>query len=101
MIIVAGQIEIDPDHAEAFREEVDRLVPATQAETGCHTYDFWAHRSNPGVFHVFEEWADDEALTAHLATDHYRSFGRAMRNFGVKRADVLRYDAPAGGASLR
>jgi integrase len=34
-----------------------------------------------------------EALAAHLTTDHYKTFGRAMRGFGPKRVDVFRFDA--------
>lgn len=93
MIIVSGEIQIDPASEEAFLAEVANLVPATLAEPGCSAYSFWKHTNQPGAFHVFEEWATDEALGAHLATAHYRSFGRAMRGFGVVKVDVQRYDA--------
>ena len=93
MIVISGDLEIDPSKEDAFLAAVGDLVSATRAEDGCVRYEFFRHLSDPGVFHVSEEWASDAALDSHLATDHYRTFGRAMRDFGVKRVDIDRYDA--------
>lgn len=93
MIVIAGDLEIDPAKEDAFLAAVDQLVGVTRAEDGCERYEFFRHLADAGSFHVSEEWASDGALDAHIASDHYRAFGRAMRDFGVKRVEIYRFDA--------
>jgi quinol monooxygenase YgiN len=97
MIAITADLEIDPAFDEPFVEAVTALVAATHAEDGCERYEFFRHLTQPGVFHVFEEWASEEALAAHGGSEHMRTFGRAMRGFGVKRAEIFRYDVSAKG----
>ena len=93
MIVISGDLEIDPANTDAFLAAVETLVAATRAENGCNRYEFFRHLTEPGVFFIAEEWADDDALAAHMGTDHYKSFGRTLRSLGVTRVDIHRYEA--------
>jgi quinol monooxygenase YgiN len=92
VIVVSGVIELDETRVPGFLEAVALLVAATLEEPGCLSYQFWRHIDRAGVFHVFEEWADEESLAAHGASAHYRTFASAMRDFGVSRVSIDRYD---------
>ena len=98
MIVVSGSIELDAAHEDEFLVAVEALVEATVAEPGCRAYSFWRDLRRPGLFHVFEEWEDDESLITHTAADHYRAFAAAMGGFGVTAVSVDRYDVAAKAA---
>lgn len=92
MIVVTGEIHVAPAEASEFGAQLVELVEATRAEPGCVRYDFWRHLSEPGVFHVFEEWRDDAALAEHQATDHYRRFARSLRERTITHIEAVHYE---------
>lgn len=95
MIVVAGELRLAPTDAAEFAAGLEPLVEATRAEPGCLRYEFWSHRTAPGVFHVFEEWRDDQALEDHQRTDHYRAFARSLRHLTVTHIEAIHYDVAA------
>ena len=67
MVIVAGTFEVDPDQREAFLAGRIERMQTSRAETGCLEYTFSADPLNPGRVLLFERWARQEDLDAHLA----------------------------------
>lgn len=47
------------------------LVKLSRKEKGCVAYDFFASETNVRNFMFCETWADDAALQAHAASDHF------------------------------
>lgn len=47
------------------------LVKLSRKEKGCVAYDFFASETNARNFMFCETWADDAALQAHAASDHF------------------------------
>ncbi len=92
MIIIIGEMTVAAEQAAAMSELVQPLVEASRAEPGCLAYSFAQDVCEPGMFRISEEWADDDALTAHFGTDHFRSFQRNVRNAGVVATSVVRHD---------
>lgn len=67
MVIVAGIFEVDPEQREAFLAgRIDRMR-TSRAEPGCLEYTFSADPLDPGRVLLFERWARQEDLDAHLA----------------------------------
>lgn len=89
MLIVSGKIELDPANHDMFVELTGPLVEATLAEEGNVDYGFWAHPTQPGVFRVHEEWADQAALDTHMATPHMAEFLGAMAGVGVTGTELI------------
>jgi quinol monooxygenase YgiN len=59
----------DADRAEAmFRE----LRDASRKEEGVIGFEVARSRDKPGVFALWEQYRDGDALDAHVATDHYK-----------------------------
>nr|WP_313428644.1 putative quinol monooxygenase [Brevundimonas diminuta] len=48
------------------------LVRLTRQEPLCRAYDLFEDRKQPGHFIFIEEWADQAALGAHCASEHFR-----------------------------
>lgn len=67
MVIVAGTMEIDPDQREAFLAGRIEGMRASRSEAGCLEYTLSADPTNPGRVMLFERWARQEDLDAHLA----------------------------------
>ena len=95
MIVVAGTITIDPANNPRMIELIAELVPATLAEAGNVDYGFWQSPTEPGVWHAFEEWNDEDALNSHFATPHMATFMGAMGDLGVTGVDIQRFDVSA------
>lgn len=100
MIVVSGVVRIGPDSREAFRDASRVLVEETRREPGCAAYSFAESISEPGRFEIFEEFADDGALEEHTRAEHYRAWGRALRDLDVLEVAVVKYDV-GGRAVLR
>ena len=55
-----------------------RMTEATQAETGCISYDFYVGLSDPNTLMLFQEWESMEALMGHFQTDHMDDFLQSL-----------------------
>jgi quinol monooxygenase YgiN len=67
VVIVAGTFEVDPEQRDAFiASRLDRMR-TSRAETGCIEYTFSADPLEPGRVVLFERWASQADLDAHLA----------------------------------
>ena len=92
MIVVAGSVLIDPAKREEAVRVVLAMVEATKKEEGCITYDFYADLADPNRFHVFEEWASQEALDAHFQSAHMAEFQTQLPGLIADAPVVNRYE---------
>jgi quinol monooxygenase YgiN len=97
MLVIAGQIRIDPARRSAAEAAALEMMQATRREPGCRAYTFSADLSDPGLIHLFEEWESKEALEAHFRAPHMAAFQRAVAGFGVQEMKVQRYEVSAVG----
>jgi quinol monooxygenase YgiN len=66
-------------HEDDVREALLALVKATREEPGNLSYKLHEDPSSPGNFYLYEEYADQAALDAHMASPH---FAEAVGKFG-------------------
>jgi quinol monooxygenase YgiN len=91
MVIVAGHFVVDPADQEAFVAGRIEAMTATRTEPGCLEYVMAADAADPSRVILFERWADQAALDAHLAriAEHgSQATGPAPTGFVVKVYDV-------------
>lgn len=93
MIIVSGLMEIAPADLDRFTALTRELVEATRREPGCVEYRFAQSIEKAERFEVFEEFVDQAALDEHARADHYRGWGRALKDIDVTRVSIVRYVA--------
>lgn len=82
-IIVTGVIDLDPAKRDDAIELFTWMMEVTRAEDGCEAYTFSADVSDPGRFHLSEQWASKDAVAAHGAAPHFIEFLGKMGAVGV------------------
>ena len=74
MILVDACCAIVPERHSDFIGEVQKIIPAVRAETGCIRYELVADVHVPGVFHFIEEWESQKHLDEHITRPHMRAY---------------------------
>jgi quinol monooxygenase YgiN len=97
MLVIAGEIEIDPAQRSAAVAAALRMMEETRHEAGCISYTFSGDLSQSGLFRIFEEWESQQALEAHLASPHMATFQTAVAGLGVRRMTIRRYEVSSVG----
>lgn len=69
-IRVVAHLQAHPDKANELRELLEGLVVPTRQEVGCVSYELLESLEDPAKFTFVEEWTSEEALRAHLGTEH-------------------------------
>ncbi len=77
-IIVMGHIRAEAGEVARLQPALSTMLAATNAEEGCEHYSFAAHIDDPDTLIISERWASREALAAHGASDHMKTFNRAI-----------------------
>jgi quinol monooxygenase YgiN len=90
LIIVIGNLHLDPSEVTEFLADIQVLGPKTRAENGCLFYAVTLDDASAGRMVVAERWQDQASLTAHLEGPQTAAFQKWM---GKIRIDVSRYDA--------
>jgi quinol monooxygenase YgiN len=93
MIIIAGTIDlVDPTTRDAAIEKAVPLQMATrEQEPGCLAYCFAADPGVPGRIQVYELWADEASLAAHVQHPNYFNMRDMLGTVGLKGADNNKY----------
>lgn len=76
MLIVAGTVQLDPAQRETNLAAIQAMMAASQAEAGCLAYVFSQDMADPNLLHLYELWADDEALALHRQSSHMALFAK-------------------------
>ena len=91
-VVLAGSIRCPADRMDAFRPHVVAMVAASRAEPGCIAYSQAESVSDPGLIHIFEHFADEQALADHRASPHMAHWRSMLAEFGVGGRDMKSYD---------
>ena len=67
MVIVGGWFTVEPSEREAFIAGQAEAIRRSRAEQGCIEYVIAADPVEPGRAVLFERWASQADLDAHLA----------------------------------
>lgn len=92
MIIVAGHVTINPDHRQTAEAAIRACVTETRAEPGNIDYRFSPDLDDSNRINMIEQWADDDAMNAHMATAHLAAFLAAIGPCVAGSVEVIRFD---------
>ena len=101
MIIIAGTVEIDPEKREAALAAGRELEAATRRQPGCLAYVWTIDGLSESTICVYERWASEEALAAHFMGPNYNGMRAVLGAFGLRGADVAKYDRHLGARVRR
>jgi quinol monooxygenase YgiN len=94
MIAVVATLKVQDGKGDEFIAAAKEMVAAvTRAEQGrTLLYTLQRAQDDPNTFVFYEQYADADALTAHGATDHMKTFGGALRGLLDGRPQIQRFD---------
>ncbi len=73
------------------REQFEALVEPTRAEPGCLSYELFVHEENPAEFLFVQEYQDEAAFDAHLASAHITAMLEVVLPLLAEPPDIRRY----------
>lgn len=91
MLIVAGEITVEPDGRDEFLEAVRFMVDATLQEPGCVQYAFMPDPYDDSLIRLYELWDSQEALEGHFASDHMAQWQKVQPGLKATGSDIKKY----------
>ncbi len=88
---VVARLIAFPDKVEEAKALLEGLIQPTRAENGCIRYDLLQNQADPTDFTYVEEWESNEALDAHLASDHIQAAIARVPELIAEGPDIRRY----------
>lgn len=68
MITILFSMTVKAEREDEWREMLEELYRSTHAEdAGCLAYTYLRRLDRPREYVLFEQWTDEDALSAHLA----------------------------------
>jgi quinol monooxygenase YgiN len=90
MLGVVATLKVKPGMEKEFEAVAKELVAKVNAnEPGCKLYALH-HGETPHTYVFMERYADQAAVEAHRASDHFKTLGRKMGDYMDGRAEVIR-----------
>jgi quinol monooxygenase YgiN len=77
-IIVVARVRCRPEQRANLVALLERLQEASRRDEGCLRYGFSATIEDDDAFVAVEEWANRDALAAHLRQPHISEFVRDL-----------------------
>lgn len=90
MIIVKGEVRFGEGEIERLKSVFAKNITATREEEGCEAYAYAVDVGDPNLLHVAEQWRDQAAIDAHMATPH---MGALMAALGTSKIEAMKIDA--------
>lgn len=91
MLIIAGEIRMQPGTRDQFFESVAPMVAATLREPGCRTYAFTPDPDDADLIRLYELWDDDESLAGHFASQHMAEWRERGATLPVIERNLHKY----------
>ena len=92
-IAIMAFVHAKPESKELVRDAAMRLVAPTRLEDGCICYKLHQDKEDDLLFIFYEIWENEEKLTKHTQTTHFKSFQEntqgAVTDFVVKKTKLL------------
>ncbi|HSP47128.1 MAG TPA: putative quinol monooxygenase [Clostridiaceae bacterium] len=79
MIKIVAKYRLKPGVREEYLELAKELVEETRKEAGCLTYDLYEDITEPLILAMLEEWKDEEAIDAHMESEHMKRIIPSLR----------------------
>jgi quinol monooxygenase YgiN len=91
-IIIAGEVEFDPDRAEEVLLAAQPVIEEARRKPGYLAYTWSLDPAHPGRAHAFGAWADEAALQSHF-DDIYPRMGAVFigDNNAIRSVNVRKY----------
>jgi quinol monooxygenase YgiN len=76
--VVTATWTAEPGKEDVVLDAVTQLTPLSRQEPGNLFYQVYRDPAAPAVFRFFEIYADEDAYTAHGASEHFARYGHGQ-----------------------
>ncbi|MFI5731827.1 putative quinol monooxygenase [Kribbella sp. NPDC051587] len=94
MIFITAKFRVKPESAEDWPSIAADFTAATRAEPGCLWYDWSRSLDDPNEYVLVEAFADDDAATAHVTSDHFKAAQRDLPPYLVETPRIVNFKVP-------
>ncbi|GAA3127621.1 hypothetical protein GCM10010466_18010 [Planomonospora alba] len=77
-LLLRATFQIREEALEAFTDHARALVDAARSEKGVLSYEVLQDPDRPGRYVFLEEYADDDAMRTHMASELVQSYLRRL-----------------------
>ncbi|MGH9275383.1 MAG: putative quinol monooxygenase [Acidimicrobiales bacterium] len=95
-VIVTGVFDLDPSRRERAIAVFTEMMERTRAEEGCEHYAFSADLTDPGRFHLIEQWSSLTLNEAHVQTPHFPTFLDQLGGLGITAVTITQWLGATG-----
>ena len=92
MIIVMGEIVVEPGAADKVADALAEMEAETHKEEGCITYAFSVDVANPSIVRISERWNAMEDIEKHMQTPHMAKFMESVAVIAPKSIDIKAFE---------
>lgn len=85
-------LPLDPDSCEEALDLVSELASESRAEDGVIYYRATTDVEDPDTARILEQYEDEDAVDAHLSSDHFESFQGAIGDHLAGEPTLRRFD---------
>ena len=84
-LVHTAHLEVLPAFADRFEKRLAQHADASRREPGCLKFDIHRNVEQPTRFLLYEVYSDEEALSAHRASEHFKAFRKDIDEWVVDR----------------
>ena len=88
---VVATLVAQSDKIDTVRKALTDLIAPTHKEPGCLVYELYQNQQNPQKFVFVEEYVDEAAFDAHLATPHVQEALAVADSILESAPDIRRF----------
>ncbi len=92
MIIVQGEIVVDPSAIDGVRDALGKMEQETRKEAGCIAYAFSQGISEPTLIRISERWNSMADIEAHMQTPHMAEFMGAVGGLAPTSIEIKAFE---------
>ncbi|WP_028926064.1 putative quinol monooxygenase [Pseudonocardia acaciae] len=97
MILIVLKAQIRPEKRDEWLAGIKRYTADVRGEPGNVSFDYYENAEKPNEFAIVETFADGDAGSAHVATEHATNFFKWMPKMITERPKI-NYQALPGEA---
>jgi quinol monooxygenase YgiN len=91
MIKVVAKSYAKEGKVDKILELSKELVEKTVIEEGCISYELFQDLEDPKAIVFIEEWESEEALSKHMASEHFKRIVPQLNELREKTSEINKY----------
>lgn len=94
MIFITAKFPIKPEHADDWPALAASFTEGTRSEPGCLWFEWSRSVDDPNEYVIVEAFRDDEAATAHVTSDHFKTAQQELPRYLAATPRIVNFKLP-------